>query len=316
MSDSLPPGYPPPPSSPPCARPPSLVSHCRRSRRPPPRMSFPLLLAPPGGQRTTIQVVSNSFAATAVSLAWLVRFGTSASTSDAWANASLGAGTSFATVALAAVVGHYACCCGDTWASELGTLATGKPRFILNPARLVPTGTNGGVSAVGLAASLAGGAFIGVVTVIPDAVDWVMGRVPAPAVLAALARWVGVGAACGLAGSLVDSVLGATLQYSGLDHASGMVVSSPPGSANSGSNGKGHHGNDSSSSSSSSSKGSRKGGRSSASAPVSAAGGATSPSGGHTWISGVDLLDNHMVNLLSSLLTSLVAAAFASKAFA
>lgn len=56
---------------------------------------------------------------------------------------------------------HFACCLGDTLASELGILG-GIPRLVTT-LRPVPRGTNGGVSAGGTLASLVGGGIVGLV---------------------------------------------------------------------------------------------------------------------------------------------------------
>jgi uncharacterized protein (TIGR00297 family) len=119
-------------------------------------------------------------------------------------------------VVFCAYLGHYACCCGDTWASELGMLSTTPPRFILT-GEPVAAGTNGGVSPLGLLASLLGGKTVGF----------------AFAVALRLQGWnvaVGklslLGAFGGLLGSLVDSLVGATLQATYISTATGQVCRS------------------------------------------------------------------------------------------
>lgn len=81
----------------------------------------------------------------------------------------------------------------DTWATELGTLSRERPRSITSGKR-VPPGTSGGVTIVGTAAAVAGAAFVA-------GLAWMLGWPRAGAIL--------VG---GLAGSTVDSLLGATVQ--------------------------------------------------------------------------------------------------------
>lgn len=98
-------------------------------------------------------------------------------------------------VAIAAVIGALAAAAGDTWASEIGRRAN-RPPVSLRLGRRVASGTSGAVSLLGSAASLAGGALIG-------AVGWLAFGSPA---------LVAVGALAGLAGSTLDSVLGAWLQ--------------------------------------------------------------------------------------------------------
>lgn len=84
---------------------------------------------------------------------------------------------------------------GDTWATELGTLSREMPRSILSM-NVVPRGTSGGVTVVGVAASIAGG---GLIALVASLAGW-----SSTAVCAALAG--------GFGGSLIDSILGATVQ--------------------------------------------------------------------------------------------------------
>ncbi|GLH08756.1 Uncharacterized protein GBIM_13935 [Gryllus bimaculatus] len=123
-------------------------------------------------------------------------------------------------------------------------------------------GTNGGVTFAGLFFSIIGGAAVGLAYYVallycvdPD----VLGASPQ--------QWplIVVGALAGLLGGIVDSLLGATLQYSGLNERTGCVV--------------------------------EKAGR------------------GVRHISGIQLLDNHSVNLVSSLLMGLLTPKFAGVLF-
>jgi uncharacterized membrane protein len=108
---------------------------------------------------------------------------------------------------LMAILAHYAACQGDTWSSELGVLARSLPRMITAPWRAVPAGTNGGMTAFGTGAAVAGSLVVGVACCAAQAVFPVRG--------VDAAEIVGTCLAAGLAGTVVDSLLGATLQYSG-----------------------------------------------------------------------------------------------------
>lgn len=111
-------------------------------------------------------------------------------------------------VLLAAATGVLATVTADTWATELGVLSTRPPRLITTGKEVAP-GTSGGITLVGTAASLAGGTLIGVVLAVGYPLEtwlFVGGAY-------AVAGWLLlVGLAGGLAGSLTDSLLGATVQ--------------------------------------------------------------------------------------------------------
>ncbi|RKP13888.1 integral membrane protein DUF92-domain-containing protein [Piptocephalis cylindrospora] len=102
------------------------------------------------------------------------------------------------------MLGHYCCCCADTWASELGILSPDPPRIITTLAH-APPGTNGAVSSMGLVASVGAGLSLGLVVL---GVGWTEGSLTIPNPLA----FVLMCGSLGLLGSLVDSVLGATVQ--------------------------------------------------------------------------------------------------------
>ncbi|MEM7131484.1 MAG: DUF92 domain-containing protein [Chloroflexota bacterium] len=94
-------------------------------------------------------------------------------------------------------LGAMATVTADTWATELGTLSKGPPRSLIT-GRVVPVGMSGGISVLGLVASIGGGMLIGAVGALAGggALGWLML----------------LGGATGLIGSLLDSLLGATLQ--------------------------------------------------------------------------------------------------------
>jgi uncharacterized protein (TIGR00297 family) len=99
----------------------------------------------------------------------------------------------FGAPAAAAFAGAFAAASADTWATEIGTLARGKPRSILNFAPLA-TGLSGGITWQGSLAQIAGAFVVALAA-------WLVHLAPLVPVLLA-----------GVAGSLVDSLLGASAQ--------------------------------------------------------------------------------------------------------
>ena len=60
---------------------------------------------------------------------------------------------------------HFACCLGDTLASELGILSK-TPPILITTLKTVPPGTNGGISKTGTLASILGGFIMGLTLVV------------------------------------------------------------------------------------------------------------------------------------------------------
>ncbi len=109
---------------------------------------------------------------------------------------------------LPAYVGALAASAADTWSTEVGLLSTQPPRSLISR-RPVPAGTAGATSALGAVAALGGAwlmGFAGLATA--WGVAWAAGHG-----LARTELWLPVAAMIGgIAGTLTDSLLGATAQ--------------------------------------------------------------------------------------------------------
>lgn len=197
-----------------------------------------------GGQRNWIQVLANSGIASLLVLAvWRLA---------GWEDKCLdGKESAVITSLIGGIIGQYSCCNGDTWSSELGVLSDAQPRLITT-FKPVRRGTNGGVTLAGLLAAAAAGGVIGLAFVL---IGFFTTKCVFDVALKQLLV-IPVAALAGLCGSLIDSLLGATLQFSGFCTVRNKVVGKPGPTV-------------------------RK-------------------------ISGLDILDNNAVNLVSILLTALL----------
>lgn len=166
-----------------------------------------------GGQRNWVQVFCNGGVPTELALLYMIEVGPGEIPID------FGKQYSASWMCLS-LLGALACCTGDTWASEVGpVLSQSQPRLITTW-KEVPAGTNGGVTPVGLLASFLGGLAVGVAyfaTQLLTVHDLQLSDPQWPVML-----YAGV---AGLLGSMLDSFLGAHMQYSGFDASIGKVVS-------------------------------------------------------------------------------------------
>jgi len=207
-----------------------------------------------GGSRNWEQVFSNAFTGCVLALAYVFTAGAPEVPIDFKAD-------HLSSFLLCAMIGHYACCNGDTWASELGVLSKQPPRLITTLGK-VPAGTNGGVTALGLVASTLGGLTVGVVYLVVDAgIRAAFG----PGAAAPQYPVIVLATVAGLAGSLLDSLLGANWQYSGWSQTRKRVVNAPGKDV--------------------------------------------------VHLTGLDILTNHNVNFISSLVTAILAGLFAPQLF-
>ncbi|KAI0262082.1 integral membrane protein DUF92-domain-containing protein [Gloeopeniophorella convolvens] len=231
------------------------------------------------GYRSAAQVFSNSASALAASLAWgalhapgfpgarvaEALFGVRGLpyVDDAWCPLDRAATDGWSRALLFVILGHFACCMGDTLASELGILSRTPPILLTTLAR-VPPGTNGALSPLGTAASIGGGMAMGWTMWAALSVENAACRDETGDLLLLLLGW---GAIAGGLGSLLDSLLGATLQRTQYSNTSKRILtdtSAPPAEG----------------------------------ADIKV-------------VSGLDVLSNNNVNLISSMLTALALGYFA-----
>lgn len=158
-----------------------------------------------GGQRNWVQVFANSILATIIGLIYMIYIGEEIHISYNKHDTSKSLLSSFLSTMY---VAHYSCASADTWASEVGILSKTKPRLVTSLfLRIVPHGTNGGMTPLGTIFSGLGGTFIGLIYyTFSIFIDKKINSKQYPMII--------VGLICGVLGSLFDSILGATLQAS------------------------------------------------------------------------------------------------------
>jgi len=199
------------------------------------------------GYRSAWQVLSNSFAAVVAGCLWAAMFapdsihayliGPYLPPYFSWhrsnfsfdktcpLNSHIAAGWSRTLILVC--LGHFACCLGDTMASELGILSKSPPRLVTTFAK-VPPGTNGAMSRAGTIASLSGGLIMGVTMFVSLIIESSACRTNAVAHLFSLLL---AGACGGLGGSALDSLLGATIQKTEFSHLTNRIITDETKSA-------------------------------------------------------------------------------------
>lgn len=164
------------------------------------------------GPRTHVQVFANSLTASILTLLHAYQLSKRPDSSPASCFAYPG------DPLVIGIIANYAAAAADTFSSELGLLSNDIPRLITNPFRMVPRGTNGGVTLWGLTAGLMG-SFIIVASALPF-LPLCHDQWPAEGPLK-LAFYLSI---WGALGSVLDSVLGAVFQRSVRDVRSGKIV--------------------------------------------------------------------------------------------
>jgi uncharacterized protein (TIGR00297 family) len=183
-----------------------------------------------GGQRNWIQVFANSILATVVCLFYYFSCGDDTNISFRGSPSSK---TFLASQFACMIVAHFACANGDTWASEVGILSKSRPRLVTSLFfREVPPGTNGGMSFKGTWYSLLGGMFIGFVYFslsffYVSSFSSSLSKQSVLEIVSSQYPMILFGGFCGLGGSLIDSLMGATLQATYYSKERKLIVKNP-----------------------------------------------------------------------------------------
>ncbi len=137
---------------------------------------------------------------------------------QALANGGLGAVLAIASYSwpgrfwLPVFIGVISAVNADTWATEVGLLSKKLPRLITTR-QPVPAGTSGAVSALGLTASALGALLVGLAASLLLVLDSLLCKYALPGeTIGLILRAPLIALVAGMAGSLADSLLGATVQ--------------------------------------------------------------------------------------------------------
>ncbi|CAL1548691.1 unnamed protein product [Lymnaea stagnalis] len=167
-----------------------------------------------GGQRNWVQVVCNGGPAAAFAVFYMFEVGSVDASIDF---SKLYAASWYAL----AVMSALASSCGDTFSSEFGVVLGKKDPINILTWKPVPRGCNGGISLYGTISSILGGAIVGVAFYATELliISWAN-------LLDSPKQWpiIFYGAIAGFMGSIIDSILGASLQFSGKHKKLGCIV--------------------------------------------------------------------------------------------
>ncbi|XP_043912933.1 transmembrane protein 19 isoform X2 [Protopterus annectens] len=165
-----------------------------------------------GGQRNWIQVFCNGGVPAELALLYMIENGPGEIAVDFSKHYT-------ASWMCLSLLGALACSAGDTWASEVGTVVSKSPPRLITTWEEVPVGTNGAVTVVGFLSSILGGLCVGLAYFISQLICVSDLDISAP-------QWplIVYGASAGFLGSVLDSYIGAVMQYSGYDENRHMAV--------------------------------------------------------------------------------------------